>query len=216
MQSIVEFTQQFWTDLQSGQLPELGAWNYILLSILIVWQGPVATLLGGAAASAGLMRPSLVFLAGIIGNLTADIIWYSVGRSGSLERFFEKGRLGKHKGRFNIFQSAMDRHATKVLLLAKLSAGLAVPALVAAGISKLSWRKWFPVVFIGESIWTGVLVLIGFYATEVIKQVEQGLQLLMAGLIFLTLLMGAWFVPRWLRQSEALNVSAYEENKTPR
>lgn len=215
MQSIAEFAQQFWTDIQSGQLPELGAWNYVLLSILIVWQGPVATLLGGAAASAGLLRPSLVFLAGIIGNLTADIIWYSVGRSGSLERFLANGRLGKHKGRFNIFQSAMSRHATKVLLLAKLSAGLAIPALLAAGMTKLSWRKWFPVVFIGESIWTGALVLIGFYATEAIKRVEQGIQLFMAGLVFLILVMAARFVPRWLRQSEALNISAYEENKTP-
>jgi len=215
VQLLVELAQQFWFDLQNGQLPELGNWNYVLLSVLIVWQGPLATMLGGAAASAGLLRPSLVFLAGIVGNLTADILWYTVGRTGRIERLFKGGRLGKHSGRFSLMQNAMSRHATKVLLFAKLTSGFAIPALVAAGVTRVSWKKWFPIVFIGETIWTGLLVLIGFYATEALKQVEQGLQLFLVGTIFISLILAVWFIPRWLKQSEMLNLPASEENKTP-
>ena len=36
-----------------GQLPELGHWTYILLALLVMVEGPIATLLGAAAASAG-------------------------------------------------------------------------------------------------------------------------------------------------------------------
>ncbi len=211
MQVVAEFLQEFWLDLQQGQLTELGPWNYVLLSLLIVWQGPIATLLGGAAASAGLLRPELVFFAGVGGNLTADILWYSVGRRGNFERLFSRGRLKKYRPRLLTFKSIMRRNARKFLLMAKLSLGLAVPTLVAAGISRLSWRKWFPIVFIGETIWTGTLVIIGYFAAEAIKQVEQGLQLFLVLVSFLLLIMIVWFIPKTIRENQSLNLTNYEE-----
>ena len=214
MQSFIELLQEFWTSLQQGQLPELGPWNYLLLAVLIFWQGPAATLLGGAAAAAGLLKPSLVFFVGIATNLTADIVWYSIGRRGNVDRLFESGRWKGHRNRFVGFRSAMNRHATKVLLLAKLSSGLAVPAIMAAGVSKISWRRWFPVVFIGETIWTGTLLLIGYFATEALKRVEHGLQFFTIGITFVFLILSFWFVPRIIRHSDALNAPSSEENKT--
>ena len=89
MRAVLELFQQFWIDLQQGQLPELGPWNYILLALLIIWQEPIAPLLGGAAAPAGFLRPGLVFLVGVTGNLTADVLWYSVGRRGNVDRVSE-------------------------------------------------------------------------------------------------------------------------------
>jgi len=213
MMSLIELVEQFWTNIQHGQLPELGAWNYLLLAFLITWQGPVATLLGGAAASAGLLRPGLVFLAGMAGNLTADILWYSIGRGGNVDRFFrEGGRFARHQSRFILLQDSMRRHSTKIILMAKLSAGFVVPTLMAAGFSRLRWRQWFPVVFIGETIWTGTLVLIGFYATEAIKQVEKGLQLAVAGFSFLFLILAIWFIHRQLRKSELFNAPPTKED----
>lgn len=211
MHPLLELIQQFWAQLQQGQLPQLGPWNYIILAILIVWQGPVATLLGGAAASAGFLRPSMVFLVGVIGNLTADVIWYSVGRKGNVERLFENGRFGSQRNHFAKLKFGMRQNATKILLLAKLSAGFAVLALVAAGITRLRWRQWFPIVFIGETIWTGTLVLIGYYATEAIKQIQHGLHLLLAGTTFVAIVAIIWFIPRMLRHSDALKVTAHDE-----
>lgn len=214
MQTVLELIQQFWAQLQQGQLPELGPWNYLLLAVLIVWQGPIATLLGGAAASAGFLRPGIVFLVGVMANLTADVIWYSVGRKGNVERLFENGRFGGQRNHFTRLKFGMHRNATKILLLAKLSAGFAVLALLAAGITRLRWRKWFPVVFIGETIWTGTLVLIGYYATEAIKHVQQGLHLVLAGTTFVAIVAIIWFIPRMLRQNEALNVTAPDDHQS--
>lgn len=213
MQVVAELLQEFWLNLQYGQLAELGPWTYILLSLLIVWQGPIATLLGGAAASTGLLRPELVFLAGVTGNLTADILWYSVGRRGNFERLFSRGRLQKFRPRLFAFKTSMRRHAPKFLLMAKLSFGLAVPTLVAAGISGLRWRKWFPVVFIGETIWTGTLVIIGFFAAEAVKQVEQGLQLFLLLISFILLIVIVWFIPKTIREKQSLNLTSLDEKK---
>lgn len=213
MEHVLELLQQIWSDFQQGQLPELGPWNYLILSILMVWQGPIASLFGGAAASAGLLKPGLVFLVGVIGNLTADIVWYSLGRKGNVERLFEGGRLGMHRGRFYRLRDGMRSHATKILLMAKLSFGLAVPTLVAAGLSKLSWKKWFPIVFIGETIFTGTLVIIGYYATEAIKQVEQGIHLFLLLMTGLIIVLAIWFIPKLLRNDDAVTISGKDDAK---
>lgn len=206
MESAIGLIQLFWADLQNGQLPELGPWNYVLLSLLIVVQGPLATLLGGAAASAGLLRPSLVFVAGIAGNLTADILWFTAGSKGKIEWVLRFGhRLGVRKDHLHQLQHNLHRHSPKILLLAKLSAGLAVPALIAAGLCRIRWRRWFPVVFVGETIWTGTLLCLGFFAAEAIKRVEQQAQgVTIALTIALVLLLLSWSVPRALRHSKSL------------
>lgn len=199
MESLLDFLQQFWIDLQQGRLPELGPWNYLLLALLIIWQGPIATLLGGAAASAGLLKPGLVFLVGVFGNLTADVLWYSLGRSGNFERVFEWRPLQKHRHHYDALRVGMQNHGSKILLLAKLSFGLVIPALVAAGITRLSWRKWFPVVFIGETIWTGSLVLLGYFATEAIKQIEEDLQMMFVAVSVAILAGILWLIPHYIR-----------------
>ncbi len=58
-----ELIERFWTRLQQSQLPQLGLWNYFLLASLNVWQGQIAALLVGEAASAGLAnnRPGILF-----------------------------------------------------------------------------------------------------------------------------------------------------------
>ena len=61
MASLLDILRQFWVDLQAGLLPPLGNWNYVVLMIQIIIQGPVSTMLGGAAAAAGLFNPLGVF-----------------------------------------------------------------------------------------------------------------------------------------------------------
>lgn len=188
---------QFWLGLQQGQLRELGAWSYVLLGFLIVLQGPASTLLGGAAAAAGLLRPFWVLVAGMGGNLTADTVWYLVGKSGRLDGLQRAGRrFGIDQAHLDRFLRGMQQHSTKVLLLAKLSAGFAVPALLAAGLARVPWRRWFPVVFLGETVWTGSLLLLGYYATEAIKRVEEGIHYLGVGVGLLLVGLLLWWLPR--------------------
>jgi membrane protein DedA with SNARE-associated domain len=201
MQALIEFLQLFWTNLQNGHLPELGYWNYFILSFLIVLNGPAATLLGGAAANAGLLRPHYVFLAGITGNLIADVFWYNVGARGKTDWILKRGaRFGVRQKHLDKLSEGMKQHVVKILLMAKISVGLAVPTLLVAGITRVPWKKWFPVVFLGEAVWTGLLVLIGYFATEAIKQMEQGIEAFLLLFTFLFLVMLVWFIPRLFHQ----------------
>jgi len=165
--------------LRSGQILEFGDWSYFLLAILVAIEGPIATLLGAAAASAGFMRPGLVFLSAAIGNLTADSLWYTLGYVGKIEWALRFGRrLGVHPDTLEKIENAMRKHATRILFVAKLTVSFVIPSLIAAGLVKAPWRKWFPAIFGGEMIWTGSLVLIGYYTTEAIKRWESRLEYL--------------------------------------
>jgi membrane protein DedA with SNARE-associated domain len=191
MSSFWDMLHYFVLAMKSGQLPQLGSWTYLVLAFLVAIEGPVATLLGAAGASAGLMRPGLVFLAAAFGNLTADSLWYTLGYAGKLEWLLRVGRrIGLQADTLERLEQGMHEHAAKILFIAKLTVSFMIPSLIAAGLMKVPWRRWFPALFAGEMIWTGSLVLIGFYATEAIKRVEQGLEYLMLALaLFFVLFM---------------------------
>lgn len=189
---------RFWQALQHGQVPPLGYWNYLLLTFLIVLHGPITTMLGGAAASAGLLNPYLVLVFAMAGNLCADVFWYRAGYASKLD--WHNRWLAKRRGRLEGLQRGMRANATRILLMAKLSFGMAVPALAAAGLARVPWRRWFPVVFTGEFIWTGVLLLIGYFATESIKRAERAV-LYLSIMISLALLVVIFvFINRKLRE----------------
>ena len=168
--------------VRSGQLPELGHWTYALLFLLVAIEGPVAILLGSAAASAGLMRPVPVFLTAGCANLTADCLWYTLGYLGKVEWMHHFGRrLGIRESVIERLKHNMFKHATRVLFLAKITQSFGIPALIAAGLLRVPVKRWLPYFLFPEALWTGSLVLIGFYTTESIKRVERGFEYLAIG-----------------------------------
>jgi membrane protein DedA with SNARE-associated domain len=201
MDSLLKFFEGFWHSLQSGQVPNLGIWNYVLLAVFVFIEGPIATLLGAAAASAGVMKIDLVFVAASTGNLSADSAWYLLGYTGRVEWLLRHGRwLGIRRHHLERLRRLMNRHAPKILLAAKLTSALIIPSLIAAGMARVPWRRWFPPVLAGEVIWTGSLVLIGYYATQLVGKVERDVRYL-AGIgivVFLAILV--WFIRRALQQ----------------
>ncbi len=185
------------------QESQWGLGSYLALAILVAIEGPIATLLGAAAASTGLMRPELVLFAAAAGNLTADTLWYSMGYLGKLEWALRIGkRVGISQDGLERIEAAMQKHAARILFFAKLSVSMVIPSLIAAGLVKIPWRKWFPYVFCAEMIWTGSLVFVGYHATRALMQVEKGIEIIgvIASLIFMGVII--WMGRRLLKAEE--------------
>ena len=162
MDQILGLIDVFWEHLQNGTLPEWSYGNYLVLLVLVIVEGPIVTLLGAAAASAGLMRLPLVFLTVAAGNLIADIGWYCLGYFSKESTLLRYGRwLGLRRRHLARLRWGMRTYARRILLVAKFSTGFIVPTLVAAGLARVPVRRWFPIVFAGEMFWTTLLVLIG-------------------------------------------------------
>jgi membrane protein DedA with SNARE-associated domain len=176
MESIQHSLQNFIVELQTGQLAGLGYWKYLLLAVLTFFEGPVATLVAAAAASTGLLNPVLVFFSAAAGNLAGDTCWYLLGRLGrkfKIERL--TNRVGVNSKQLDRLSRQMQRGAPTVLFFAKLSNSFIVPGLIAAGLSKMSWRRWFLPVLGAEMLWTGTLVVTGYASIEVLDRIKTGL-----------------------------------------
>jgi membrane protein DedA with SNARE-associated domain len=75
LDSLIHFLQAIILAMRTHQVPELGYGTYLILFLLVAVEGPIAILLASAMASAGLLRPALVFVSAVFGNLTADCVW---------------------------------------------------------------------------------------------------------------------------------------------
>lgn len=170
--------QGLWSSTAAGELPPFGPWAYLALALLVLIEGPIATLLGAVAASAGLMKPVWVFAAAATGNLTADTLWYSVGYMGKSEWLIRWGRFFRlRREQVLQFQAEVRQHALKLILIGKLTASLSIPALIATGLAKVPVRRWVAALLLGEMIWTGALVVAGYKLGESLRHVETFLEI---------------------------------------
>jgi membrane protein DedA with SNARE-associated domain len=189
------------TIYQISQNPAIGVWKYLLLGLLVGVEGPIMTLIGAAAAAGGYMKPDLVFISASIGNLSADTIWYSVGYAGKIEWLMRVGRkIGLKKQDVQRLKVRMRQHAPKILLIAKITSGLIIPSLVAAGLARVPWKRWFPPVALGEVFWTGSLVLIGYYAAHSIAQIQSDIHVFVTVATVLLGLGLVWLIRRSLKK----------------
>ena len=194
MNTIADLLATIMDFMRSQGLQEWGVWSYPLLVLLVIIEGPVVTLLAAVAASLGYMRLPLVMLCALVGSAIADAFWYTLGYMHAEERILRYGRwLGLRRHHVEQLQTEMQLHAPKLLFFAKFVAVLATPTLIAAGLARVPFRRWFPIVFLGELIWVVVLVFIGYQASEVVRKVELGLHYLplVGGLALLVLVLVA-------------------------
>jgi membrane protein DedA with SNARE-associated domain len=177
MDNLLNTIEHFWLILQTGQVPHWGFRNYLLLIPLIMVEGPIATTLAAVAASAGYLNVKAVFIVAAFSNLLADLLWYSVGYAGKTEWALRLGRpFGLRQRHLNLVQHGFSEQAPRLLVLAKLTSAFTIPMLIAAGLSKLPFKRWLPSYIVAEAIWTGLLVVIGYHATTALLHINQGLQ----------------------------------------
>jgi membrane protein DedA with SNARE-associated domain len=100
-------------------------------------------------------------------------------------------------------QIQMHKHAPKILFFAKLSSGFMIPSLVAAGMAKVPLKKWFPTLLLGEMIWTGALIFIGYHGTMMLTNISKGIEYVLLGASLLFLAVMVYFIRRALRESGA-------------
>jgi membrane protein DedA with SNARE-associated domain len=173
-------------------------WPYVLLAFLVAVEGPLATLGAAVASSTGYLDPRLVFFSASCGNLSADITWYTLGFMGRLDLLERYGRwFGFKQSIILKLKQDMHDHVGKFLFVAKLTLGLVVPTLVAAGLAHIPWRRWIGMLFLAEFIWTGSLVLAGYYYGQYILHIENNLKWIsIAATIILIIGLGIYLLRR--------------------
>jgi len=170
---------------------------YCFLGLLVMAEGPVATLLGGAATSSGTLLPIPVFISVVTGNLLADLGWYGLGRFGKSEWLDWAGsKLGVDLKKIEELRTRIQQYAPRLLFLSKLTVGFPIPTLVATGLSRVPVRRWAAMWILGELLKSAALVTIGYLFARTIQQASQTVKIILGaitgGLLLGFLIWSAW------------------------
>jgi membrane protein DedA with SNARE-associated domain len=164
--------------LPFGLLQPVDLWAYLLLAFVVIIEGPVATLAGAVAASAGIMEPWGVFWAAALANIGSDFLWYFLGYIGKTGWLLRYGSwFGLKEEHITHFEEDVIAHAPKLLVMAKLTLGFSIPTLVAIGMARVPWKRWFWALVVAETLWSGTLVFLGYHFGRYLRTLEWGIQI---------------------------------------
>ncbi len=150
-------------------------YKYVLLIPLAIIEGPMVSIYSGFLIQDGTMRVAPAYLALMLGDLLGDIWWYAVGYFSGTP-FIR--RFGKY---FSITEASVatatrvfHRHKDFILLFSKITTGfgLALAVLVTAGIVKVPFRRYLFLNFLGQIVWTGMMLSLGYFFGHLYARIE--------------------------------------------
>lgn len=186
---------------------------YILLMVLVAFEGELAMLAGAGAAASGFLNPWGVLFVSILGNVISDVLWYALGYYSRFEVLL--GRLtwlGATAPRIEKLKGIIHRDILQLLTMAKVTNWMAIPALIAIGAARAPWRRWFPFILLSDIIIAVIMVPLGYYATFSILQIQKGAGYIALGATLLLALFAVFYGRRWLSRKNPL---AEQNDDTP-
>jgi len=151
-------------------------WVYLLIIVLACAEGPILSMIFGVVIKLGYFSFLPVYAALMIGDLIGDVIWYYIGYHFG-HRFIR--RFGKY---FDITEESVTkverifhRYKHHILLISKLTNGFgfALVTLITAGIVRIPFWKYLFVNFIGQFVWSGLLIGVGYFFGNLYLQVDS-------------------------------------------
>jgi membrane protein DedA with SNARE-associated domain len=175
-------------------------YGYILLFVIAVIEGPIITIVGAFLAGLGYFNIFAVFAVVSAGDLFGDILYYALGRLGTINALAGLRRaLGITTERLAQMKQYIERHGAKILLFAKFTQ-TGILALPASGAARMPFGQFLWINILGTLPKSLVLVLVGFffgYAYERIDGYFAKASLVIAGLVCIA---GAYaLLSRYLR-----------------
>ncbi|MEK7635368.1 MAG: DedA family protein [Patescibacteria group bacterium] len=143
--------------------------HYLIYALILVvgfLEGPYVSMVCGAILSLGFLNFWPLYIALMIGDLIGDVMWYFIGyRFG--ERFALKyGKYFKlNQEHITRIKTIFHKHKNPLLFLSKISNGMgfALAVLFTAGMSRINFWKFIAVNALGQLMWSGILIAVGFF-----------------------------------------------------
>ena len=167
-------------ELLSQSLQWLPVGKYFLFYLVAVVEGPIVMTLGGFLLKAGYVNFWPVFLVFCAGDLTGDLFWYGIG-------YFWGHPFIKKYGRFFSLSDALvvrteavfKKHQYRVLFVSKITMGFgfSIMTLITAGMTRVSFSRFVVINVLGQCIWTGFLLSIGYFFGSFFLQFNGAIQI---------------------------------------
>lgn len=140
--------------------------KYIVLFVGTIIEGPVIMVASGFLIHNGFLDLFPSFIAITLGDLVGDVIWYGVG-------YYIAGPILSRHGRFmsitpELFEKAKElfhKYHTRILIISKITMGfgMALAILMAAGATRVSFKKYMFLNIVGEIAFVAWMLAIGYF-----------------------------------------------------
>jgi len=143
---------------------------------LISFMQPVVGVAVGVLGRLELIDMRVAYSVLVVVALVGDAIWYWIGyRYG--ERFVVRyGRFfGLTSVHIHVAKSLFLQHHAPILFLSKIvnGLGIAIAILFTAGMSRVPFGRYMVLNAIGEAIWSGIIVVVGFYFGSLYVEIKD-------------------------------------------
>ena len=161
--------------------------------------------LAGFAAARGQMSLPGALVAGILGTLVGNAVWFEAARLFGVERF---KRLGERYGRWlGIRRDDLDQAEAKLrkygavaVCIGRCMPGIRTLISIPAGLIEMPRWVFYGWTAVGTTVWVGLLTLAGYWLEERYTAIEGYIDPLSKPLLGLAVLLVLWWVWRaWRR-----------------
>ena len=149
---------------------------YFLIIILACAEGPILSVVFGVLLRLGYLHFIPIYACLMLGDLIGDGIWYRIGRvygHGFIARwgkYFDvtEEKVGKMTRLFHKYKHA-------VLFISKISNGFgfSLVTLMTAGVVRIPFGEYLSVNLLGQFVWTGILLAVGYFFSSAYIQVNN-------------------------------------------
>ncbi len=177
-------------------------YKYAIMLPLAIVEGPIVSVLSGFLLQQGYVSFWPAYLTLMAGDLLGDTAWYAIGRYAARPFIKKYGhKFSFTPARVEAVETIFKKHQKKTLLISKLSTGfgLAPLVLMTAGSIGISFPLYIALNTIGQFIWSGLLITVGYYFGHSYELIDSSLRtgyLTVGGIVFVV---GLFMLQRYLR-----------------
>jgi len=156
-------------------------YKYLIIFLLAIVEGPVVMTLAGFMLRLGYADFWPLYLTLMAGDLTADSLWYGLGYYFAHPLVKKYGRfIGVSEELLAKTTTLFQKHPNKILFLSKITMGFgfALVVLIAAGLSRVPFKKYIAFNATGQIFWTALLMSVGYFFGNFYLVINKDLQLL--------------------------------------
>lgn len=167
-------------------------YKYQILLPIAIPEGPIIAVIAAFLAAQNVLNIYVVYIIIVLGDLIGDSIWYWVSRIGG------EGLLPKYGHFLKVTEEKiikakqqLDKHFIKTMLFGKITNVPMLAIIIASGVTKIDFKKFFLVVFFITIPKALVFVLIGFYFGKyylIINKYMDNFSSVVAGIFILSVL----------------------------
>jgi membrane protein DedA with SNARE-associated domain len=165
-------------DLSDPQvLYYIKTFGYPSLFLIMIIEGPIITIIGAFLASLGVFNIWIIFFLSLLGDIVGDIILYAIGYFGGSKILVRAEKFLK------INFATMDKlhrfftlHGQKTIFYVKSTTGLCWITFILAGTLKMDFKSFLRASFLGGIIWSGILVVSGFFFGYAFEKINAHLK----------------------------------------